>query len=134
MTRIEIAKDIRKKLDNLINNLSDDQAIENSVLFKRWNGNGTKYYRNEKILFQDILYTVLQDHTSQPDWSPDITPALFSKVLVPTPGEIPDWVQPSSTNGYSKGDKVRFQGDIYMSLIDNNVWSPIEYTLGWEKL
>ena len=49
--------------------------------------------------------------------------------------EIPDWVQPTGTHdAYQTGDKVRFEGSIYESLIDVNVWSPTAYPAGWKKL
>ena len=36
----------------------------------------------------------------------------------------PEWEQPGSTNGYSKGDKVTHNGKTWESLVDNNVWEP----------
>ena len=33
-----------------------------------------------------------------------------------------------------KGDKVRCEGKIYESLIDNNVWKPTEYPQGWKDI
>ena len=32
------------------------------------------------------------------------------------------------------GDKVRYNGKVYESLIDNNVWSPIGYPQGWKEV
>ena len=50
----------------------------------------------------------------------------------PEPADIPDWVQPTGAHdAYNKGDKVRFEGSIYESLIDGNVWSPSVYPAGW---
>ena len=48
--------------------------------------------------------------------------------------DIPEWEQPDSTNPYMTGDKVRFEGKVYQSLIDNNVWSPTAYPQGWEEV
>ena len=42
--------------------------------------------------------------------------------------------QPDSTNPYKKGDRVRFNGKVYESLIDNNVWSPSAYPAGWREV
>jgi hypothetical protein len=54
-------------------------------------------------------------------------------VLIDPTGEtIPDWVQPDSTNAYMIGDKVKYEGVIYVSLIDNNIWSPVAYPAGWQ--
>lgn len=82
----------------------------------------------------DKLYKVLQDHTSQVGWAPDVAPSLFALVLIPDATVIPDWIQPDSTNGYSVGDRVRFEGAVYESLIDYNVWSPTAYPNGWKML
>ena len=50
----------------------------------------------------------------------------------PEPPDIPDWVQPTGAHdAYQKGDKVRYNGVIYESLIDGNVWSPEAYPQGW---
>jgi hypothetical protein len=46
--------------------------------------------------------------------------------------DIPEFVQPDSTNPYMKGDMVRWNGEVYKSLIDNNVWSPYGYPSGWQ--
>lgn len=81
-----------------------------------------------------MLYKVLQDHTSQSNWTPTAAQSLFAKVLIPEPSVIPEWEQPSSTNPYMKGDKVRFEGKIYESLIDNNIWSPSAYPAGWKEV
>ena len=77
---------------------------------------------------------MLQDHTSQAGWEPGAAPSLFAKVLIPDPDVIPEWEQPDSTNPYKKGDKVRFEGKVYESLIDNNVWSPSTYPAGWHQV
>lgn len=45
-----------------------------------------------------------------------------------------EWTQPDSTNGYSIGDKVLYNGVIYESLIDNNIWSPEAYPDGWAEV
>lgn len=41
-----------------------------------------------------------------------------------------------STSGghdaHNEGDKVIYEGQIYMSLIDANTWSPSEHPQGWE--
>lgn len=48
---------------------------------------------------------------------------------------IPDFVQPTGTSdAYSIGDKVKFEGKIYQSLINSNVWSPSAYPLGWQEV
>jgi len=56
---------------------------------------------------------------------------LWAKVLIPDENTIPEWEQPESTNAYMVGDKVTFEGHIYESAINNNIWSPSAYPAGW---
>ena len=124
--------------NGLLPNLSDEQALQVPLMFPKWQV-GKAYVVGDRVLYLGVLYKVIQAHTSQYGWEPDITPSLFAKNLIvkDDDGEqvdIPEWEQPGSTNPYMKGDKVKFEGKIYQSLIDNNVWSPAAYPQGWEEV
>ena len=86
----------------------------------------------DEVVYNGNVYEVLQAHTLQADWIPDQTPALYR--LKGQPGEEwPEWVQPTGAHdAYKKGDKVTYKGQHYVSLIDNNSWSPEAYPAGWE--
>ena len=115
--------------------LSDAQALQVPMLFDEFDGNGVAYEVGKRIIYNGVLYKVLQAHTSQAGWTPTAAPSLFAKVINETiTGEIPDWEQPDSTNAYMKGNKVKFNGKIYESVIDNNVWSPTAYPAGWKEI
>ena len=116
-----------------LRSISDGAALKMPEVFPHWNGNSKEYVKDDKVLYNDVLYKVLQNHTSQEGWTPTSAPSLFAKVLT-SEGEILDWEQPSSTNPYMKGDKVKFNGKIYESVIDNNVWSPEAYPQGWKEV
>lgn len=116
-----------------LRSISDGAALKMTELFPHWNGNSKEYVKDDKVLYDGVLYKVLQNHTSQEGWAPTSAPSLFAKVLT-SEGEILDWEQPSSTNPYMKGDKVKFKGKIYESVIDNNVWSPEAYPQGWKEV
>lgn len=78
------------------------------------------------------LYQVLQDHTSAEEWTPDTATSLYKKIGVTEDG-YPEWVQPlGASDAYSIGDIVSFNGTLYKSTIDGNVWSPDAYPTGWE--
>lgn len=54
----------------------------------------------------------------------------------PGEGEDPDtpaeWVKPTGGHdAYSTGDRVTFNGQVYESAMDGNVWSPADYPVGW---
>ncbi len=97
-----------------------------SELYPEWFGEGATYKTGERIRYQGVLHKVLQSHPSQEAWTPDNSPSLFAKVLIPDEGNIPNWEQPESTNGYAAGDKVQHKGETWESLIDGNVWEPGE--------
>ena len=122
---------LREIIEKASVNLSDEDALSAVELFPTWEA-GKAYEANARVLYGGKLYKVNQSHTSQADWTPDATPALFSEVAMPN--EIPDFRQPTGAqDAYNKGDKVRFNGAIYESLIDGNVWSPADYPQGWEQ-
>ena len=89
--------------------------------------NPVKTYDVESEL--DRVWVELRRIASIVDSMPEPTPE-------PEPSEdVPDWVQPTGAHdAYQKGDKVRYNGDVYESLIDGNVWSPDAYPAGWQKL
>ncbi len=46
---------------------------------------------------------------------------------------ITDFVQPTGAHdAYQIGDKVRYNGQTYESLINGNVWAPDVYPAGWK--
>lgn len=128
---LEEAKAIIDALVTLRNSAADEQALKASALYPKWKV-GTDYQKDERILYNNILYKALTDHTSQADWTPDTAPSLFAKVLIPDKNVIPEWEQPDSTNPYSKGNKVTHNGKTWRSTIDGNVWEPGVY--GWEEI
>lgn len=112
---------------------SDEVALLMPEVYPVWSGSGVQYKTGDRVTYYGILFKVLQAHTSQDDWTPIDAPSLFVKVLT-SDNEILDWEQPSADNAYMKGDKVRYNGKVYESLIDNNVWRPDEYPAGWKEV
>ena len=135
MTLVEKARELRKILEKAMaeaQSLTDAEAITATCLHPKWNGDGVQYTAGQRVQDDGILYTVLQAHTSQPDWKPTAAPSLFAKVLIPDPTVVPEWEQPESTNPYSKGDKVMHNSKTWVSDIDGNVWEPGVY--GWTEV
>lgn len=128
---------LNMNFNDQIQTLSDEMALEVPSVFPKWEV-GVAYEVGFKLRHNDILFKVLQAHISQEDWEPNKAPSLFAQVIVgqvnPETGEqeILEWVQPDNTNPYMFGDKVLFNGIVYESIIDNNVWSPEAYPQGWQ--
>ena len=128
--KLSEARALRHKIEHAAALQTDEDALQSIDFFPKW-----EPYINvsvgERYKYNKVLYKVIQAHTTQADWTPDKVPALFTVVSV---DEWPEWVQPTgSGDAYMKGDKVTFDGEHYISLIDNNVWSPYTYPAGWEK-
>ena len=127
MTLVEKARELRKILEKAMTatqSLTEAEAITATCLHPKWSGDSVQYTAGQRVQDDGVLYTVLQAHTSQPDWKPAAAPSLFAKVLIPDPSVVPEWEQPGSTNPYMKGDQVKHNGKTWVSLIDNNVWEP----------
>lgn len=115
-------------------NLPDDEAMELADLYPAWiesrkYGVGTilKYGINAEGETQ--LWSVIQEHVSQADWTPDTAVSLYKKVGFNGSG-VPIWTQPlGSHDAYKKGDVVSYEGKNYISTVDGNVWQPGVY--GW---
>ena len=131
MIDLERAKQLRTMIERLTQNLTNTDALDAIELFPRWSVN-TEYKINDRFSYHNKLYRVAQAHTSQSDWLPDSTPALY--VEITPPGAIPVWKQPAGAHdAYQRDDKVHYPTEnnpIYISIIDNNVWAPNVY--GWE--
>lgn len=112
--------------------LSVDEIKELVTLYPKFEV-GKAYSIGDLLHFEDELYEVIQAHTSQADWTPDIVPALFKiKTLAMT---VSEWVKPTgSHDAYNIGDKVLFEGKTYESLINANTWSPVSYPQGWKLI
>lgn len=127
---IEVAQ---KEYKEQLKNIEDGIAYYVPELFSVWDGNSVEYKKDDRVTYNNVLYKVLQDHTSQETWTPENAPSLFVKVLTSSES-ILEWEQPSANNAYMKGDRVIYNNSIYESLIDNNVWKPDEYADGWKEI
>ena len=130
MSYTERARALRPYIEKAVVSLPDEDALQAVELFPQW-VTGHAYAVGERLQYKNVLYRVVQAHTSQADWTPDKTPALFVVVSL---DEWPEFVQPTGAHdAYKKGDKVTFEGKHYISLIDGNVYSPAAYPAGWQE-
>lgn len=128
------AVEVRDAIDTFLATVPDEEVESVKVLFPQWKV-GTNYEMNTRVRFKENVYKILQAHTSQEDWRPDVAVSLYAPLLIDEEtNEILEWVQPDSTNPYMIGDKVIFEEKIYESLIDNNTWSPVAYPAGWQEI
>lgn len=128
MTRQE-ALEYRRKIETAAAQQSDELALESIELFPKWAA-GISVSVGDRYQYNGVLYRVVQSHTTQSDWTPDITQALWTVVSLE---EWPEWIQPTgSSDAYMMGDKVSYNGKHWVSDVDNNVWAPGVY--GWGEV
>jgi hypothetical protein len=139
MNRLQAAEQFRKALQMFAASLDDEKAMEVATIYDPWQigkvyavGDFVTY--GENSVGDPQLYKVVQAHTSQADWKPDITPALYVAIGLDEQG-YPIWSQPTGAHdAYNKGDIVDYNGTLYRSLNDGNVYSPDVYPAWWEKV
>ena len=128
-TLLEAAQKLRAAMDIAGAKLDDATALDAMALYPLWKTD-VAYAIGQRVRYGDKLYKCVQAHTSQGDWMPSATPALWVRVSIE---EWPEWVQPTGAHdAYAKGDKVTYKGKRYISLIDGNTYSPDAYPAGWE--
>lgn len=137
MDRNQLAEQLRKAINLFAQTLPEETALEVCGVYDEWKPD-TTYQRDTYITYglnevgDKQLYKVIMEHTSQADWTPDKTPALYDAIGLDESG-YPIWSRPTgSHDAYNKGDIVNYNGTLYKSLIDGNIYSPDEYPSGWE--
>lgn len=73
--------------------------------------------------------------TPEPEPAPEPEPGEGEGETGGEDESIPAFVQPTGAHdAYQTGDRVTYNGHIYESTINNNVWSPDTYPQGWTEL
>ena len=106
----------------------DNTALTGMELYPVW-AVGIAVAKDGRYQYEGKLYKCIQAHTTQADWQPDVTPALWVKVSL---DEWPEWIQPTGAHdAYAKGDKVTHNSKKWTSDVDANTWEPGVY--GWTE-
>ncbi len=200
---------MRAVIEDRVTALDDETAATVPSLFTPWTV-GEAVEVGDRRYYAPRLYKAVQAHTTQADWTPDKTPALWAvlgdpgeagtiydpitaargmeytyglyyfdpedgktylcerigeaeggKIILqylpheligqyfsaaeseepdepaePDTGDTyPEWVQPTGAHdAYNTGDIVNYNGTLYKSVIDGNVWAPDAYPQGWEAV
>ena len=142
MNKVQAALELRKAIQIFLATMdadtqADDMLAVSSVFPAYEIG---KTYKAKQVLSYGTnsvgdpqLYQVLQDHTSAAEWTPDTATSLYKAIGVTSEG-YPEWVQPlGASDAYNTGDIVSYNGKLYKSTIDGNVWAPDVYPAGWTE-
>ncbi|WRK54469.1 hypothetical protein SD457_05980 [Coprobacillaceae bacterium CR2/5/TPMF4] len=100
-------------------NAADEKAYTMRYLYDEWDKNGKSYLKDDRFMYENKFYKVLQNHKSQADWTPDTASGLY--VEIPDPSiEYPEWKQPTGAHdSYNIGDKVTYENkNIFLKLTE----------------
>ena len=101
--------------------LSDEDALNVPMLYDAWTV-GKAYHKDDRFTFEDKLYKVLQDHTSQADWLPNATPSLYAEVAKGGQGDDPSNPIPYNNNMELENGKYYSQYDVvYVCFRDTGI-------------
>ena len=109
------------------------------VIWAQPSGAHDAYKKGDIVNYKGTLYRSLIDGNV---WSPDVYAAGWELVKEnpeepeepeePVTEEYPDWVRPTGAHdAYNTGDIVKYNGKLYQSTMNGNVWAPDEYPSGW---
>jgi hypothetical protein len=82
--------------------VDDETALTGKELYPVWAEN-ISVSVNDRYQYNDKLYKCVQAHTTQADWTPDVTPALWAVIDVTHAGTIEDPIPASRGMEYVKG-------------------------------
>lgn len=138
MNRLQAAEQFRKALQMFAMSLDDEKAMEVATVFDPWEI-GKTYAVGDFLTYgvngvgDPQLYKVVQGHTSQADWTPDVAASLYVAIGLNEQG-YPVWSQPTGAHdAYNKGDIVDYNGTLYESLIDGNITIPGTDDRWWKE-
>ena len=111
--------------------VDDNTALRMVEFYPEWAA-GQDYPVGFKVQRGGALYKVLQAHTSQTDWEPENTPALWTEICETHDGTIADPI-PYSGNMALESGKYYMQGYVvYLCTRDtvNPVYQPMSELVG----
>lgn len=128
----EVVDAVKKMLSSSIENLTDEEALEVAALYDTWISKvGQQVSAGERLWYNEKLYKVLQPHTVQSDWTPDVSTSLFVEVTIEEWPPIPENIPAEAP--WMKGDKGTWKGEHYICDMDNCVWNPDVLPSAWIK-
>ena len=132
LTREEAYK-LRAIIEQAVVSLDDATALEAVTLYPAWAA-GVDYEAGVRVQHLGILYRLRegQAHTSQSDWTPDKTPALWEVVCADHTGTADDPIPYTVGMALENGKYYTEDGVTYRCTRDtiNPVYNPLSALVG----
>lgn len=125
------ARAYRRALLEAVPSLDDKSASTAAALFPRLKEDGGLVGAGTRVYWKGSLMRAAVDLWDTAANNPDNAPTLWEAVNY-RDGEriIPEVI--TAGLAFAKGERGWWRDKIYISIIDNNVWTPDAYPSGWE--
>lgn len=132
MNIIEKARLQRKNIIATSNNLDEKSASETPELFDKMRYNESLIKVGTRINWFGTLKRAAVDLWDREENNPENAPTLWEDINYKNGVRIiPDVITVGTM--FSKDEEGYYNDKIYVSLIDNNVWTPDVYPQGWSE-
>lgn len=125
------------------NNLNENTTlvVDNELFYDNWKSGTTEepahYEVNMFYRYEDQIYKCIQEHDNHGEegWEPSKSQALFTIAHTKNKANPKKWVQPlGAHDAYMTDEVCTYEGKVYISLVNNNVWIPNQYPTGWKEV
>ena len=133
----QVSKDkalrLRAHIETAAQGLNDAVASQAAELFPGLTGEGYLVAAGTRINWRGTVKRAAVDLWDRPENDPDNAPTLWEDILyINGIRVIPEVITVGTAFG--KGEQGWWQGELYTSRQDDNVWTPEAYPDGWEKV
>lgn len=126
-TLIELARKMRPLIVKAAQSLTDEEAVQAPYLYDEWSGDGVEYAKDHRLRRNGKVYKVITAHTSQADWTPEVSASLFTVIDEVHAGTLEDPI-PYSGNMELFAGKYYVQNDVaYLCNRDSGI--PLHHAL-----
>lgn len=133
MNYLADARKLRTIIEQAVTSLDDAQASQAASLFPGLKGDGTLVKAGTRIRWQGVVKRAAVDLWDTAENDPDNAPTLWEDLgYLDGIRIIPETI--TAGLAFAKGEQGWWDGVLYESLIDSNVWTPAAYPAGWKEV
>lgn len=122
---------LRALIEQAAESLPDREASEGAMLFPRLKHDGSLIKTGTRINWYGVIKRAAADLWDREDTSPDSAPSLWEDLAYREGHRIIPEIITAGT-AFALGECGWWDGVLYKSLIDANVYTPAAYPDGWE--
>ena len=124
---------LRSIVEQAVISLDDKTASTAATLFPRLKADGTLVSAGTRINWNGTIKKAAVDLWDTAENNPDNAPSLWQNIEYKEGYRIiPDTI--TVTTAFTKGECGWWNGVLYRSLLDSNVYTPAVYQAGWEEV